>query len=484
MSGAASRQMRTAQLYALEREERLFDARHAGISPWRTMRSMVYDQVLALPLSGVSVPTGRRIGDALRATFTFARLALMGRRTELLIKSCVSGLRTRQGEQWLDVYFDPLLDTGIGHVKLIEVNSPEFEDQRRAARFPSHLDPVLFSFWGKILGTLFPARLGGFDRRVSGLLRDRLGVDISAAALRMRVSTVLWQARLYGILLQRLMPRAVLVSDTGEFGLRLACGRAGIPFVELQHGVFDSEHPNAVPADVGGSAAELLLPDGFIARGTFWLEQLRDTRQGTGCARPVGNPVIDATRARRKRSRADQTIRVVVTSQGLASDALAEWLSHAVASAPADLDWRMSIKLHPVFDARNRAFTELAKHVRVDVIGGADEPNVYELLADADLHLSIASACHFDAVSLGVPSMVLPLPGHEGVSYAVDERSIFLAAQPDDVWSLASRARDVAVEYARFSTPDFVRNVTDLLDRMGSTCEAERVSSSQRVEIR
>ena len=479
MAGATSPFKRSAELYALERQEGLFDARAKGIAPWRTMRSMVYDRVLALPLSGVAVSSGRRVGDALRATLSFVYLLLTARPVELVVKTGVSGLRVRQGDRWLDVHFDPLLATGISHFKLVEINSPQFELQRRAAKFPSHLDPVLFSFWGKVLGTLAPANIAGFDKRVAALLKERMGVEIPPATLRMRVSTVLWQARLYGLLLKRLRPRAVLVSDTGEFGLVLACARAGIPFVELQHGVFDAHHPNAVPVGVEGTRAELLLPDAFVARGAFWLDRLRDTRQGAGCAAPVGSPLIDRARARRNPDRASEALHIVVTSQGLATDALAEWLESAAANAPAELAWRMSIKLHPTFDVNNRSFAEMAKDARITVIGGADEPNVYDLLADADLHLSIASACHFDAASLGVPSMVVPLPGHQEVCHAVDDRSIFIAERPEDVWQLAVRARTLSVDSERFSASDFVRNITDLLDRIAPPCDAASPHSSQ-----
>ena len=121
----------------------------------------------------------------------------------------------------------------------------------------------------------------------------------------------------------------------------------------------------------------------------------------------------------------------------------------------------------------------MAKDARITVIGGADEPNVYDLLADADLHLSIASACHFDAASLGVPSMVVPLPGHQEVCHAVDDRSIFIAERPEDVWQLAVRARTLSVDSERFSASDFVRNITDLLDRIAPPCDAASPHSSQ-----
>ena len=132
-------------------------------------------------------------------------------------------------------------------------------------------------------------------------------------------------------------------------------------------------------------------------------------------------------------------------------------------AAPPALDWRLSIKLHPNYDANTRDFNNLCSDPRITVIAGADLPNVFDLLIDADLHLSIASACHFDAAALGVPSVVVPLAGHEAMLDIVDGAQIFIARTPAEVWQLGTNQYADVSQMHRFAAPGFLDNLQNLL---------------------
>ncbi|MFX5862045.1 hypothetical protein ABTE64_18120, partial [Acinetobacter baumannii] len=84
----------------------------------------------------------------------------------------------------------------------------------------------------------------------------------------------------------------------------------------------------------------------------------------------------------------------------------------------------LSIKLHPVYDQGDLNFAGLQRDDRVSVVAGSELPTVFDMLSEADLHLSIASACHFDAAALGVRSVIIPLAGHESLLHAVDQEQI------------------------------------------------------------
>jgi len=450
-------------LKALERQHNLFSFRVDGWSAWRIIRNPVYRMTEGLPLAQPSRSNGRRSVKALLATFKLLWLLITGTRRELLVKTCRSGLRMPQGDRFRDVYFDGLLARGHSSLKLEEINSPDFEKQALAACRPADLDSVVFTFWGRILGSLFPVRAKPFCRMVAALLTQGVGVPVTSSWLLARLSTVYWQARLYSLLLARLQPRAVLVSDTGEYALRIACHRRGVRFIELQHGVFDAYHPDAIPTWVEGPASELLLPDVLACRGDFWIEQLATTRQGRDHAVAVGNELIDLARERRRRRTPDARLQIVLTTQGLDSERLARWIASMLAAAPRARDWRLSIKLHPVYDAQTRAFDIFQRESRVRVIGGAEQPNVFDLLVDADLHLSIASACHFDAAAIGVTTVIVPLAGHERMLELVDGVQIFLARTPADVWALAVPHVAEAKFTHRFATPLFIDNLQRLL---------------------
>lgn len=453
------------KFHALEREHQLFAAQFEDFSAWRVMRNPAFyalDSVTAVP---PAIPRWRRVWTALVETVRFAILLLLAHPVDLVVKTSVSSLRGKKAGQWQDLIFDPLLERVPRHFKLLEVNSRAFETQRRNSAFPGQLEPSVFTFWGQILGRLFPADLEGFEHRVAELFRADLCVTIDPGMLRLRVSTVKWQARLYACLLRRLRPHMVMVSDTGEYSLRLACARLGIAFAEVQHGVFDALHPDAIPDDAPGTNGALLVPNLYLAKGRYWIAALAGFRHG-GVAVPVGHAQIDDLRARRAASSRWAGRSIVLSSQGYCIEELTQWVAAAIAAAPADADWHIRIKCHPVYDGPT-AFVSLAEHPRVTIIPGNAEPNVYELLAAADAHLSISSACHFDAAALGVPSFIIPLPGHEILLEAIDGQAIRLLARPEDLWTM-SLEDSPADNRTSFSEPGYVDTMIAIVeDRKG-----------------
>jgi hypothetical protein len=466
--GDGSWTARQQAFIAMERKHDLFALRVDGWSAWRVMRNFVFRKLEGVPLAQPGRPTAIRSMEALRATFRLIWLLLKGGRRDLLVKTCRSGLRVKCGDRFRDVYFDGLLAGDFSYLKMEEINSPDFDTQAALAARPGELDPVVFTFWGRILGKLLPAGPGSLCPSIAETLRRELSLELSPSALRMRISTVYWQSRLYRLLLARIKPRTILVSDTGEYALRIAAARQNIPFVELQHGIFDAEHPDAVPAWVTGPPENLILPSVLASRGRYWIERLAGTRQGRDHAVPVGNEFIDEARLRRKAHTTSKTLHFVLTTQGLDTERLVQWIGAMRDAAPAALDWRLSIKLHPVYDQDTSQFSELEKDGRILVIGGSALPNVFDLLSQSDLHLSIASACHFDAAALGVRSVIIPLAGHESVLHAVDDSQIYLARAPDDVWRIAALPAISGCERAHdFSEPHFIANMRELILRLG-----------------
>lgn len=452
---------------AMERRHDLFALRIDGWSVWRVMRNVVFRRLEGLPLAQPGRPGLIRSIEALVATFRLIALLLKGQGRDFLVKTCRSGLRVKCGEQFRDVYFDGLLGGDFSYLKMEEINSPDFDSQAALAARPAGLDPVVFTFWGRVLGTIFPVKAGAICQSIADTLRRELGLELAPGFLRLRISTIYWQARLYQLLLARIKPQAVLVSDTGEYGLRIAAGRCNVPFIELQHGIFDANHPDAVPAWVSGPAAALILPDVLASRGRFWIECLAATRQGRDHAAPVGNEFIDEARRRRKARIKSSTLHLVLTTQGLDTERLVRWIEAMIAAAPAAIDWRLSIKLHPVYDQGDLNFAGLQRDDRVSVVAGSELPNVFDMLSEADLHLSIASACHFDAAALGVRSVIIPLAGHESLLHAVDQEQIVLAHSPGDVWDIVALPDTAEAEPSyRFSEPNFVANMEKLLARL------------------
>jgi hypothetical protein len=77
-----------------------------------------------------------------------------------------------------------------------------------------------------------------------------------------------------------------------------------------------------------------------------------------------------------------------------------------------------------------------------------ESPSTFELLRDADLHLSISSTCHYDALGLGVPTVILPFRTHEVVGNLVEAGHAERADSPADLLRivLGGRGRRVPPE--------------------------------------
>ena len=411
-------------------------------------------------------PARSNIWAVVRAVFYslhLARLMIIDRRCELMIKTCRSGLRMATGDRFRDVYFDGLLaKSAYSYIKIEEINSSDFNRQAAAACYPAAFDSIVFTFWGKLLAKLLPVQTArNFCEHLARQLGE-IGVSASTSEMLTHISSAYWQSRIYGLLLRRLRPDIVLVTETGEYGLSIACKRHGIHFIELQHGVFDAEHPDAIPEWVSGSPTELILPDILACRGEYWIKKLVGTLQGRDHARTIGNELIDLARSRRARRKKKSELLLVVSSQGLDSERLAQWIADCVRAAPNELDWQLVIKLHPINDNKNLAFDFLCSNKRITVIKGEDQPNIFDLLADADLHMSIASACHFDAAALGVASIVIPLSGYEAMLDSIDGRLIHLACLPSDPWTIRPKVNN-EIDTWTYSTPHFISNMADLI---------------------
>ena len=463
---------RIQALCAFERRHGLFEARVDGWSPWRVLRGVIQLAARRLPLGESSGSQGKRAMHALRSVVVLASVLVSPPRAKALVKTCRTALRARQGDQFRDVYFDGLLNRGLPYLKLEEVNSPDFEVQASLARHPASFDPIAFSFLGRILGTVSPlGEARAFCQRLSDLLRDDLDITLEPGILLRQLSSVYWQARVYGYLLRRVRPDVVLVSDTGEFGLILAARRCGTRVIELQHGVFDALHRHAIPVEYEAAADGLILPDALACRGQFWVDQLASTVQGALCV-PVGNEMIDDARAARSRRDPQAPALIVVSSQGYDTEAVAEWISAMADTGPDGLDWRIVIKMHPSYDANTLSYDRFASHPRVSVQSGSSEPSIFDLLARADLHLSISSACLFDAAALGVRSGLLPFKTHDSLLHAVDNRALTLLTRPQEAWDLLQRGELEDEEAARFARPGFLENMMGLIGDAGRDTDA------------
>ncbi|QXH48311.1 hypothetical protein KSS93_10480 [Pseudomonas xanthosomatis] len=396
----------------------LFAFEYNGIALWRLVRSRTgfamqghglqpraLDDRLALLVRG------------LRSCLDYGLALLKGRR-RYVVKTYSSALRTLREGRYEDIYFDALMTQVAGGSKWSYCNSVAFASREKQARVRIEFDTSFVQIASALL-----ARVWSFSRdphpfgALANAVEQALGPGIlSASQARFLYAKFRWQVCFYSLLLRRQRPAVVCVVNTGEYALMHAAQRSGIRFIELQHGIFSADHPDALPeAALDQARGDLLLPDVLAVYGEYW----RNYLSGTAIARlerivPCGCAVLEEYRGVR-RAISDgppsaQPLQILLTTQGLSVGELVGCVSAFLDACARPLT--LNMKLHPIYDDE-AAYQVLAQDSRVRILGATDATPTHLLMARADMHVSISSACHYDALAVGVPTVVLRLPGHE-----------------------------------------------------------------------
>lgn len=456
-------------LVGFEDEWRPFKLLVEGYSVWRLVRFPVGLALQNLPFEASALP--RRA--LLRALFrSVCHLVCLPKRQRYAVKSYVSALRMRGAHGgYGDIYFERLLEGVPGGVRLYSLNAPGYEG-RQASSAVKSIDTTAIIVVGALLARLFPIQ--GKDAAfasLSELITRRLGVEgFSAIRIRRMFSSFWWQSRLYGWLLHRLGVNTVLGADTGERALLAACQRQGRRFVELQHGIFTPDHPDAVPTSAlcDADPSALLLPDAVALYGDYWKARHADTAlEKAGRLLSAGASVIEDFRALRAAvfRPVAGTPRLVVTTQGVDRESLIRFLEQFLLQSQESFE--LIVKLHPAYDSSVLPYTKiLGLDSRVRIVAGRDDPSTYELIALADVHLSISSACHYDALGIGIPTVVIGLASHQLVQDLVDSGDAILVKMPEDLVRVVSGSSWVPVSpeiSTKYYRHGFVQNMTPLI---------------------
>lgn len=161
---------------------------------------------------------------------------------------------------------------------------------------------------------------------------------------------------------------------------------------------------------------------------------------------------------------------ILFTSQGLDTRAVAEMLGEFLSLTRDLAALRLVVKLHPVFDQTRSPYDAgVGRDPRVEVRLATEGESASELLLRADLHLSVSSGTHYEALALGVPTVILPFSFHETVLPLHRAGHAFLASTPAELAALAHGWRDLHVSAEvgeHYFAPDARENILRELDGM------------------
>jgi hypothetical protein len=402
-----------AELQMLEKDYGLFSLRVRGFSPWRILRFPVGLALQNIPFQAPSLPKPLLFKACIRSLIDIARLP---RAQSYAVKSYSSALRSKSSGGYDDVYFGALSKTFQGGVRFYSVNAAGY-DKRLSLWQGATADTTAIVVIGYILSLCFPLKEGDdVFEKISTVIASRLGGNFfSPTRIRRMFSAFWWQSLLYSYLLRYTGVKTVFVADTGERALLKAARENHCLFVELQHGIFSPNHPDALPinSELDSSDEGLLLPDMIGLYGDYWFNIHRHTLLGkTNRIKPVGASLIEDFRLRRQANVHEGFLSLLVTTQGLAREELITFLREFLSACPSP--FILNIKLHPIYDMNPEPYRDaFGADGRVNIISGKAQPDTYELFTTCNLHLSISSNCHYDAIGLQVPTIVLGLPNHE-----------------------------------------------------------------------
>jgi hypothetical protein len=437
----------------LEQSNGLFDIKLEGYSAWRIVRSKVLNKLQQYPFVD-------RRPSYLKVEWLFERLLLFipdifsilsARQAKFFVKTFSSALNDQVNGHYKDVYFDDVMIMTGGCFKVETLNNLSYSSRRKKALIPAALTTAAIDLIAAFCMLVFPSTAcsKAATQIIRILHKEPILVKINIGDIKLTLKRFYWLKRIYTYLLRKVSPSHVLVADSGEFALLAASQECKIRSVEFQHGVFIREHPDALPKLKISDRSSLLIPDKLFLFGKYWKDQLLESAFLEDELRVVGNPRIDNFRKIRagfEPSLHGSPTKILVTTQGVDRERLIDFLSGFTRAADGVIKYTLTIKLHPISDRDKSPYLRAFKaYPTVQIFLGSEQPSTFDLLARADIHASIASAVHYDALGLGVPTIIIPLAGHEIIQPLVDAGHAKISHTPEEMLKLVQDLKHISI---------------------------------------
>lgn len=437
-----------AFLRICEVEQRLDLLRHTvdGWTAWPLIRFEVSQR-----LTAVSFPHRRAMSRGQRVFLALADLPRLIRikNARLLVKTYSSGLIERRGDRYEDIWFDDVILAAGSTFKVEMVNNPNFAARSRRGLVRRDLASAALEIAASLLSR---RRASPAIQSVAGelgrVLREELGlasVDEAWIGARLRYFSAM--KIVYAALLRRVRPKCVLVADSGEHALVAAAKETGSVALELQHGINDRSHAGYFWTGYAIPYRPIMpVPHRLLLYGEHWRRELDSDSFWGESLRVVGNPRIDRYRnVPGIRSKNECT--ALFTTQGLDVERVTGFFRGFLQTLRRRVRLRLLIKLHPIHDTDKSIYLDALSsfHDQVEVLAGDEGASTFDLLARANLHISIASASHYDAIGLGVPTVILPFLTHEIVLPLYRAGHAHFVRTPEELCDLVLRWYELRV---------------------------------------
>lgn len=485
-------------LIAAEAGGELFAPQVAGYAIWPLMRYRAWQLVSGVEPFAVGnslwQQVRRRPRDVTRVMYAlwagWQRWRAGRRRRAFVVLSLEAHRSVRRHDGWWDVYLDDIANDPAlaGEVLRCELREFMISPWRSAA--PRHLytDALLCrQLWaglrdrdpeatvaGEQLAKTFLGRLDQQDVTLDPDQRRGFATYCQQRARMFRVAFD-WWSRLFA----DVQPRVLALTDAYDQHAPVAAARArGMPVVEFQHGVIHRDHPGYIwEADTRRYFDRLPVPTDIATYGDFWSDLL----VSRGFWQPemvhaIGSVRMDWLRRESGTAAAGGSpLNIVYTTQHPTRAHALRWLPELVGLLRrGGMDFRLTIKVHRMETpaiAEYRALERLGDHIRVL---SAYEGDTLALIADADVHVSGWSTCHYEAVGLRTPTIVLRYLGPDRTADMAGLPGVRVADSVDSLFECLRAIRrfgreDESLEHAatRLFRPGAVDRAVALLEQRG-----------------
>jgi hypothetical protein len=409
-----------------------------GWSVWPVLRFSVASVLAALPLAmsqalETAVQLRLACGDAMR-------FFSLPRSRHLAIAHCSSRTERQDGRS-KDVFFDDLLRDIGSYCKVENVDNQAFLADWHRSFLPAHATTSLISLAARLFGRARPP--AGVQEVAEALRRD-LATGFGESPLTERhvrgaLCHFYWSKRLWSVVLGRVRPRFVfVVTAYNEHAVIAAARELGATVIEFQHGLIDAHHVGyAWRRYATAYKSRMPLPNQIFLYGEHWRRELETDGFWKEELRAVGSLRLDSYRALGRAVDPDACTGVL-TTQGLDTERLLAFVAQFLDLAQSKAPIRLYVKLHPGELSTAPYEAVLGRFDCVTILLGRTAPSTFDLLRRARFHLSISSSCHYEALGLGVPTVILPFATHDRLLPLVHAGHAFLARSPSALADLVS----------------------------------------------
>jgi hypothetical protein len=402
----------------------------------------------------------------------------IGKHPQALLYVASSNRVEQENSCYKDAIFDDILRYLYGYFKVETINNKYYRERSQTALYPSNMTTSSILLLANILSRYIrPPGLDSITQKIFSSLQKSLPeLNFRPSYIRHILTKYYWTKRIYGSLIAFIKPQILFLQVAyTNHALVAAAREVNIPVIEFQHGVIDRHHPGYSWTGYASCYKnQMIIPNRLFVYGDYWQKELSDNGFWDNELRPVGSLRIDQYRNRpvliddEKNLSHNKTKKIIVTTQALDVERLISFIVEflEIITTPVEL----FIKLHPREYNRQPYEEAFSNYSNVHIVSGHEPPSTFELISMADYHASIHSTCHYEALGLGKPTIILPLKDHERVlrlcelapGYAV------VAQSPTEMGRIVSQERSVPRDISSYLFRDHaVMNMLNELHGMG-----------------